>query len=299
MVEISYLQIVLLAVIQGLAELLPISSTAHVIVAEKLMGLKDPSSPELTFLLVMLHTGTMFAVLFYFWPRWKPLLLPSVSSADQTGLTGSPFHFVKMILLATVCTGVLGLGLKILIEKVLLVGMLGHEKGEVEELFKNLPLIATGLFVVGLLIVASGSRETKSERSVLTAQSSVWIGLMQGLCLPFRGFSRSGATISTALFCGISRRLAEDFSFALAVVLTPPVIFLELRRLLQARDWQNSAALIDLLLPGVLGMAFSFLAGLLALKLLSAALEKGRWKYFGFYCLAASFIVLGAARFGL
>jgi undecaprenyl-diphosphatase len=291
-----YLQIVLLAVIQGMAEMLPISSTAHVILAEKLMGL-NPSSPELTFLLVMLHTGTMFAVLFYFWPRWKPLLLPT--DISEPGITSSRFHFVKMVVLATVLTGVLGLGLKLLIERVVLMRMLGHEKGEVEELFKNLPLIATGLFLVGLLILASGSREMKSERSVITPQSSAWIGLMQGLCLPFRGFSRSGATISTALFCGISRRLAEDFSFALAVVLTPPVIVLELRRLLQARDWQSSAALLELLLPGILGMVFSFLAGLLALKLLSAALERGRWKYFGFYCLAASLMVLAAARYGL
>jgi undecaprenyl-diphosphatase len=298
MAEIGYLQIVLLAVIQGMAELLPISSTAHVILAEKLMGLK-PSSPELTFLLVMLHTGTMFAVLFYFWPRWKPLLVSSAASADKTGIAPCRFHFVKMVLLATIFTGVLGLGLKLLIERVFLMGMLGHEKGEVEELFKNLPLIATGLFVVGLLILASGSREAKSESTLIRPRSSIWIGLMQGLCLPFRGFSRSGATISTALFCGISRRLAEDFSFALAVVLTPPVIFLELRRLLNARDWQNSAALLDLLLPGFLGMVFSFLAGLLALKLLSAALEKGRWKYFGFYCLAASFVVLAAACFGV
>ena len=60
----SYFQIMILALIQGMAELLPISSTAHVILAERLMGL-DPSKPELTFLLVMLHTGTMFAVLLY------------------------------------------------------------------------------------------------------------------------------------------------------------------------------------------------------------------------------------------
>jgi undecaprenyl-diphosphatase len=298
MAEISYLQIVVLAIIQGMAELLPISSTAHVIVVEKLMAL-NPSSPELTFLLVMLHTGTMFAVLFYFWPRWKPLLFASPYSADKPEVNPSRFHFVKMVLLATVFTGVLGLGLKLLIERVVLMGMLGHEKGEVEELFKNLPLIATGLLVVGLLVLASGSRETKSERLIITARSSAWIGLMQGLCLPFRGFSRSGATISTALFCGISRRLAEDFSFALAVVLTPPVIVLELRRLLRARTWESSAAFFDLLLPGILGMAFSFLAGLLALKVLSAALEKGRWNYFGFYCLAASSVVFVAARLGL
>ncbi len=66
----TLLQILVLAVVQGAAELLPVSSSAHVIVAEKLMGL-DPTKPEMTLLLVMLHTGTMFAVIFYFWKSWK------------------------------------------------------------------------------------------------------------------------------------------------------------------------------------------------------------------------------------
>src|SRR5262249_26047428 len=154
-------------------------------------------------------------------------------------------------------------------------------------------------FLVGLLILAAGSRETKSERWMITARSAGWIGLVQGLCLPFRGFSRSGATISTGLFCGIARPLAEDFSFALAVVLTPPVILLELYRLLRNKYWENSAALLDLLLPGVVGMSCSFIAGLLALRVLSSALEKGRWKYFGYYCLAASVLVFGLAQLGL
>jgi undecaprenyl-diphosphatase len=64
------LQILLLGLVQGAAELLPVSSSAHVIVVEKLLGL-DPSSPEWTFLLVMLHTGTMFAVIVYFWNAWR------------------------------------------------------------------------------------------------------------------------------------------------------------------------------------------------------------------------------------
>ena len=72
------LHIVILAIIQGLAELLPISSSAHVIVAEKLMGL-DPSTPEMTLLLVMLHTGTMFAVIFYFWNSWKQTFFSSAA----------------------------------------------------------------------------------------------------------------------------------------------------------------------------------------------------------------------------
>ena len=63
-------KILILAIVQGLAELLPVSSSAHVVVAEKLLNL-DPSAPDMTLLLVMLHTGTMFAVIVYFWRQWK------------------------------------------------------------------------------------------------------------------------------------------------------------------------------------------------------------------------------------
>ena len=66
----SFWQILVLGLVQGAAELLPVSSSAHVIIAEKLLGL-DPSAPEMTFLLVMLHTGTMFAVIVYFWKSWR------------------------------------------------------------------------------------------------------------------------------------------------------------------------------------------------------------------------------------
>jgi undecaprenyl-diphosphatase len=280
-----YGQIIILAVIQGLAELLPISSSAHVILAEHAMGL-DPSTPELTFLLVMLHTGTMFAVLFYFWPRWKPLLLPR-TPAERA----ERFHFAKMIVIASACSAVIVLGLKFGIEKWLLERVLHHEKGEIEHLFKNLPLIGTCLLAVGVLIIAAGMRPVPEKGAPLTTRSSCLIGLIQGLCVPFRGFSRSGATISTAMFCGVGQRLAEEFSFALAVVLTPAAIALELYRLLQV--WKGSAEkkLEDLLTPGLAGMVFSCLAGLLALRILSAVLERGRWKYFGYYCIVAAIVV--------
>jgi undecaprenyl-diphosphatase len=281
----TYLQIIILALIQGLAELLPVSSSAHVIVAEKLMGL-DPSRPELTFLLIMLHTGTMFAVIAYFWRRWKPLLLPPADKKQDR------YHFVKMVILASACTGVLGYALIKGIEKIVLVRMLGHSQGEVEHLFKSLPLIASGLFAVGIFILVAGWRAVKKETKGLEGGSAVLIGIVQGLCLPFRGFSRSGATISTALVRDIARPLAEDFSFALAVVLTPAAIVWELRRLLKAAEWQGRQELVQVLTPGLVGMVFSFLAGLLALKILSAALEKGRWMYFGIYCLVAAAGVL-------
>jgi undecaprenyl-diphosphatase len=286
---LHYLQIAVLALIQGAAELLPVSSSAHVILAQRVMGM-DPTRPQQVFLLVMLHTGTMFAVIVYFWPRWRRLLqAPSGASTSQM----SRWHFLKMIVLATACTGVVGLGLKVFIEKVILVRMLDHPKGEVEALFKVLPLISASLAAVCAFIIAAGARETAAAGGIVTTRAALWIGLVQGVCLPFRGFSRSGATISTGMFCGVSRSLAEDFSFALAVVLTPPVQVYSLYKLLKDPS-RDSALMMQELLPGFVGMFFSFLAGLVALRFLSTVLEKGRWGYFGYYCLVAAALVLGA-----
>ena len=296
------LQIIILSVIQGLAELLPVSSSAHVILAQHLMGL-NPASPEMTFFLVMLHTGTMFAVLAYFGRRW---IKRCTDVRESRG-------FIRALIIATIVTGLLGFGLKIFIEKIILEHILGYAKGEVESLFAMLPLMAFALFVSGLLIIASGRRSQKArsaevgdkrlqridqstdQRTELSDRDSVAIGFIQGLCLPFRGLSRSGSTISVGLFRDLSRVTAEEFSFALAILLTPPAIALELRRLLKSSVSDAtplSELLSHLLAPGLLGMVFSFMAGLLALRWLSTWLEKGRWSYFGYYCLAFSVVVL-------
>ena len=128
------------------------------------------------------------------------------------------------------------------------------------------------------------------NRSSLSFKESSWIGAIQGLCLPFRGFSRSGATISMGLTLGIGKVRVEEFSFALAVVLTPPVIAREVLRLLHAHSasLSQTSPLLTLFYPSFLGMVFSFISGLLALRWLSRWLERGLWHVFGFYCLAAS-----------
>ena len=270
----NYLQILLLGIIQGAAELLPVSSSAHVIVAEKLLGL-DPAKPEMTFLLVMLHTGTMFAVLVYFWRAWRERYFSSMAALRCIAV---------LVVIATGLTGVTGLAIKHLIEKAYL------KNGDIEELFSNLPLICAALASAGFLILYSGMRaKHNSTEKELSRWSASWIGAIQGLCLPFRGFSRSGATISTGLLFGINKARMEEFSFALAVVLTPLVIGRELLRLLKAHtDTTHSLQLAPLFAPGIFGMICSFFAGLLALKFLSRLLESGRWTFFGYYCLVAS-----------
>jgi undecaprenyl-diphosphatase len=291
----SLLQVIILAIVQGLAELLPVSSSAHVIVAEKLMGL-DPSAPQMTLLLVMLHTGTMFAVIAYFWKTWKESYFASKAMFRR---------FAVRVVWATLLTGLVGEGVKKLLEKTLL---RGAPKAEIEQLFSHLELIAPALAAVGILILVAGVVEhrkrssasnrpspTNAVESSITMSQAGWIGVVQGLALPFRGFSRSGSTISIGMLTGAAKEDAERFSFALAVVLTPAVVGLEALRLWKAAHLATSSGTpINLhasLLSSLLGMVFSFLAGLLALQWLSRWLETGRWYLFGVYCLAASVIV--------
>jgi len=303
------LKILILAIVQGLAELLPVSSSAHVVVAEKLMGL-DPSSPEMTLVLVMLHTGTMFAVIVYFWNQWKRAYF-STSDAFK--------RFAIRAVWSSALTAIIGYPIIKVIEH--------HERynfvipesgsipcsythGDIEQLFSRLDIVAPALFAAGLLILWAGMRERNDEAKSITAYERAaarsgdnvtfaqagWMGAVQGFCLPFRGFSRSGATISTGLLTGANRERAERFSFALAVILTPPAILRELSRLHHAAKDATAGCAGSLHLHGSLvaslvGMLFAFLAGLAALRWLSSWLEEGRWYLFGIYCIVASGVV--------
>lgn len=277
----TLLHVVILAIVQGLAELLPVSSSAHVIVAEELMGM-NPAAPQMTLLLVMLHTGTMLAVIVYFWRRWRRTFFNSLPEFR---------NFAVALIAATFLTAIVGGGIIEFIEKVL---MRHQPHAWVEQLFSHLGLIAGALAAGGVFILVAGLFERRRAQTdaahELTPRQYGWIGAIQGLCVPFRGFSRSGATISTGLMLRVSRATAEDFSFALAVVLTPPAVARELWRLYQSQH-HRLAAVVPAAMPSILGMFFAFLAGLVALKWLSGWLERGRWHYFGIYCLFAAIVV--------
>jgi undecaprenyl-diphosphatase len=285
----SLLHVIILAVVQGLAELLPVSSSAHVIVAEKLMGM-DPTAPETTLLLVMLHTGTMFAVIVYFWRRWRRAFFQNRLDRKNFAIA----LIVAVILTATV-GGVVTEG----IEKLLL----RHQPHAwVEQLFDRLDLIALALAAVGVLILTAGLLTQRTEApppgSEMMPGQAMWIGAVQGLSLPFRGFSRSGATISTAMLAGVAKVRAEDFSFALAVILTPAAIAREGWRVLESQRSHLGPALMPSVTSSLCGALFAFLAGLLALKWLSRWLEEGRWYWFGIYCLIFALAVAFLHRSG-
>jgi len=224
----------------------------------------------------------MFAVIVYFWRSWRASYFESAQQFRTKAL---------QICVATAATGVVGLALLHIIKHVF---ASGAPDFEIEHLFGNAKLMAAALAAAGVLIIVS-SRMAGHRGTDVSFKSATWIGVVQGLCLPFRGFSRSGATISTGLALGVTRRRAEEFSFALAVVLTPAVIAKEALRLYKAETAGGALdphALAQLAAPGLFGMVLSFGAGLLALRWLSSWLEEGRWHFFGAYCLLASLVVL-------
>src|SRR6202000_2122945 len=136
------LKVLILAIVQGLAELLPVSSSAHVVVAEKLMHL-DPSSPAMTLVLVMLHTGTMFAVIVYFWNQWKRAYFSSSDSFSR---------FAIRAIWASFLTAIIGSPIISISEPPAFHGL---PHAEIELLFSRLDLVAYALFVGGLLILAA------------------------------------------------------------------------------------------------------------------------------------------------
>lgn len=266
------LQILILAIIQGATEMLPVSSSAHVTIASKLMHFDRGTKYDWAFLLIMLHTGNMLAVILYFRSRWIAL-----------------WKQLPALLLATAATGIVGLGLYVAIKRVAL------SPGEdIEDLFTRLPLIAVALAAVGIIIIAAGLKDRRAAGRIerIGYLPAAIIGIVQGIALPFRGFSRSGSTISTGLFFGIDRTRVEEFSFALSVLLTPVLIVFEARHFFDhtAPPGTNIHAIF---LPSVAGLVFSFFAGLVGLRWLSRWLERGRWPVFGGYCLVAAAIVLG------
>ena len=247
---VHYLQIALLALIQGAAELLPVSSSAHVIVAQRVMGM-DPSRPEQVFLLVMLHTGTMFAVLVYFWPRWRRLWQSSAAGPEAIAAGGA---MLRGEIVKTDRRGDGG-------DRRRGTGPQGLDRarraGRAAQISQRRSGRAVQAFAFDCGGAGGGRRVDSGDggprsRGIggpMTGRAALWIGLVQGLCVPFRGFSRSGATISTGLFCGVGRGLCEDFSFALALILTPPVQVYSLSKLLAAHALSRSL-LVETLAAG-------------------------------------------------
>ena len=266
------LEAIILGVVQGFTEFLPISSSAHLIVLPWMFGWQGTLVDSLNFD-VALHAGTLVAILAFFWRDWLELLRKFfVGLGDGSWKTGEG-RLGWFIILATLPAGLLGV----------------KYEHVVEESFRNPMLIAVSLVVVSLIMWAADRFSAKTagmER--MTLGHAVIIGCAQATAL-VPGVSRSGSTIIAGLFAGYTRESAARFSFLLS---TPVIAGAAVLKLHKLRLAPGEA------LPFALGVAFSAVVGYLSIKFFLSFLNRHSLNLFVWYrlVLAAAIVILWAVR---
>ena len=202
-------QAIITGAVQGLSEFLPISSSAHILFSNELYeiitGIKNASGSlqEEIFFSIIVHLATLLAVIIYFFKDLKELCIGFINSIKQKDFKSYSFRIINYIFLATIITGIIGLIFKEQIEKLVI----------------NPQITCVLLFITGLILLLS-EKVYKGNKEI-NFKSAILVALAQGLAA-FPGFSRSGLTIATALFCGTDRVNAARFSFLMSI----PIIFL-------------------------------------------------------------------------
>ena len=283
----SVIQGILLGILQGIAEFLPISSSGHLAVAQNLFGLDD--IPLLFD--VFLHLATLAAVCLYFWRKiWELLkcLGRWISKSSKVKENSKDYDVVLAqkdlanrkiiiaIILSTIVTGVMGI--------------------ITSKLIPNLSIKVTccGFLVTSLFLILSSVIEKRSSKisqnsddkknpSVSKLQALI-IGFMQGIgTLP--GISRSGSTIAGALFCKVDRSLAGEYSFIISIPAILGAFILELKDLSEVSSTIGAA-------PVIAGCAAAFAAGYISLTLLMKMIKKGKLQYFALYLIPLAILGL-------
>ena len=261
------LQALLLGILQGLTEFLPISSSAHLILVPWFFGWQNSLMDSLTFD-VALHAGTLVAILWYFWRDWLNLA-GGFFRIFRRG-RGNDFNerLIVYILLATIPAGVVG----ILLEKTV-------EKG-----FRNPALIVLPLVAVSLLMIFAEHRN-RSSRSLekLNLRDAMTIGIAQAIAL-LPGVSRSGITITAGLLQGYKREAATRFSFLLATPAIAGAVLLQARHIFSLERADG--------LPFAIGFLSSAGVGYLAIAFLMRYLRFHTLNVFAGYRLVLASIII-------
>lgn len=249
----TILQAIILGIVQGITEWLPISSSGHLVIFQQWMGLSVPLIFD-----IFLHVGTLIVILLVF---FKDIIeiLKSLFRFDLKSYHGKLLLF---IIIGSVPTG--------------LIGYYFHDV--FESFFNNLVAVGIALLVTGGLLLFS---ERFEKRRGLNAIDSILIGVVQGLAI-IPGISRSGSTISVGLLRGVDKKLVAKFSFLLSVPAVIGATILEF----------DIAAISVNLVPIIVGTAVSVVVGYLSLKLLLRLLIKKKFHYFAYYCFAVGVFLL-------
>lgn len=275
----SVIQGILLGILQGVAEFLPISSSGHLAVAQNIFGLDDV---PLLFD-IFLHLATLAAVVIFFrkkiWEllkifgRWIARRPDPKNQDDENPLTGSDEAGRKTILAIIITTAITGAA-----------GIFSSK------LIPELPIkfVCAGFIVTALLLLFSSAMEKKQAaengKKGISPVQAVIIGVMQGIgTLP--GISRSGSTIAGALFAGVDRASAGEFSFIVSIPAILGAFVLELKDLGAMSETVGAA-------PIIAGCAASFAVGYISLTLLMRMIKKGNLKWFACYLIPAGILGL-------
>ena len=267
------LQAQIMGIAQGLTEFLPISSSGHLIIVPFLAGWTDPFITSLAFS-VMLHIGTLAALLVYFRADWFRLVPAGLAAARDRSLRADPDRRLAWLLIAaSIPAAIVGFVLNDVIETA----------------FREIGLVAVTL-VGGAVILWFADRwggQTKDVGDV-TFPVATGIGAAQALAL-VPGISRSGISISAARFAGLSREAAARFSFLMATPITAGAALFEIRKLV------SGDATVDVSAgPLIVGMLSAFAAGMLAIGFLLRYLRTRSLNIFVAYRLVLAAIVVVA-----
>lgn len=260
---IDLIKAILLGAVEGLTEFLPISSTGHLIILGDLLSFNAMNRETFE---IAIQSGAIFAVVFLFWKRFLTLFSFNALLGGFSGLKG----------LMLLCAGCFPPAL---------LGLLFHKK--ITENFFNPHTVAYALILGGILMLIFDKEKHTSTKSLdsLTLFQALMVGLIQSLSL-WPGMSRSGSTIIGGLIVGLSRAVAAEFSFLLAV----PLIFAATGYQLYKEANSITQESIPLLCVGIF---VSFLTGIFAIKWMIALLQKQSFRPFAFYrILLGSLIIL-------
>ena len=271
----SLLNALILGLIQGVAEFLPISSSGHLSIAQNLLGLKVAGSDDI-FFDVLLHLGTLAAVFAAYWGDIREMILEffrAVGDIRRGGMPRSIPPARRMILLIII--GTLPLFLVLPVKKL------------VEGLYSNTYFVGGALLVTGALLFVCDRvrRGRKSERST-TVLDVLIIGAGQAVAT-CPGISRSGMTICAGCFRGLERKFAVRFAFLLSI---PAVLG---ANILQIKDVVEAGGIDVKLLPAyILGVAAAAVSGYLSICLVRLVANKGKFGAFAYYCWAAGAVTI-------
>jgi len=261
------IETILLGIVQGLTEFLPVSSSGHLVVGKNLLGF---SEPELL-LDTALHVGTLLAVCIFFrsdlWQMIQELwrLIPRGGTRRPT--PGPHAMLALMVVVGSVPTGLIGLGFK----------------DKLESLFGSVTVVGITLVITGIIVgITWFIPETYGKKDRLSILTALAIGTAQGIAI-VPGISRSGATIVCGLLVGLNRDLAGRFSFLLCIPAIVGALLLELDMTAVARVGA---------FPLIAGFVASALVGFLVLKVLMGIVRKGHFYYFAPYCWAIGILTL-------